>query len=68
MRRKGQRTYVLTVAEQDSFDPVRFTAHLKRRGFRFISERCPVQLAKPFTMEKMPDGTVVWTQWEEPAQ
>ena len=68
MKRKGQRTYVLTLEEQSNFDPVRLVANLKRRGFRFISDSCPVKLVRPFTIEPKLDGTFVYTQWEEPTQ
>lgn len=44
------------------FNPVRLTDELKRRGFVFLSDHCPVKFAGTVTQTENPDGSVTFTQ------
>lgn len=66
---RNLRTYTMVPLEHVAFDPDEFTAALKKAGFIFDSERCPVQLRQPY--DKVFDeanGVVVWRQWDEELQ
>lgn len=61
---KNVRYYVLHKDEQQNFDPVAFTEHLKAAGFKFDHEGCPVKITKPWDQQTV-DGAVFFRQWDE---
>jgi hypothetical protein len=58
--------YVMTREQQASFNPFTFVEDMRRAGFRFDSEACPVKISKPFECIERDDGCVVWRQWDQP--
>jgi hypothetical protein len=44
--------------------PMHITECLKRAGFKFDRDRCPVQIRSPFAIEHLPDGSTLFKQWD----
>jgi hypothetical protein len=40
-------------------------AGMKKAGFVFDSDTCPIKITKPWTRVENVDDTVTWIQWEE---
>ena len=56
-------SYVMSVEEQENFNPVLFVERLKSAGFKFLSEDCPIKLAGYHQRLPQEDGSVIWRQW-----
>ncbi len=66
MKQINMRAYLLTPKELKRFDPLRFTENLKRAGFKFDSDVCPIQIKKPWhRAEIVETGAIAYYQWDE---
>jgi hypothetical protein len=55
-----QRTY----GSEFYGDPSGLLEQMKKDGFKFDSESCPIKLSEPKEIHPNDDGTVTYTQWD----
>ena len=58
------RTYTVTVDQFRELGPHGVVEELKKHGFKFLSESCPIKFAPNFEQIVNADDSVTYKQWE----